>query len=493
MVNKAPVTPPEIALNWIANQPHPARSGKTLDKFDPATGRMLCRLARSATADANAAIEAAAKAQPNWADLSPVKRGDLLRDLTLRLAAGKEQVAAVVAAETGKSVKDARGETQAAIEMGFFLAGEGRRFYGRTTTSAIPHRLAMTVRQPLGVAGLIVAANTPIANIAWKVFPALLCGNTAILKASEDTPWTAHLFAALAAEVEIPAGVLNVLQGLGEEAGAPLVADSRVPLISFTGSCPVGRIIQQTAGARLAKICLELGGKNPLIVCDDADLPRAVEAAALSAFSNAGQRCAAGSRVIVFDRVYDAFRQLLLERVRRLKVGPADSDDFGPVINAGQLDRMLTTVQEAVRQGASILAGGERLRDSDHAAGYYMAPTLLENVDPAASISRLELFGPIACLYKVANFAEAVQLANDSPFALTTAIHTRDVNRAMTFLKQVRAGVASVNGMTYGSEPHMPFGGLRDSGNGFREAGTEVLDVYSDIKTVYIHCDPEAV
>jgi aldehyde dehydrogenase (NAD+) len=460
-----------------------------VDKHDPTSGVVQSRLARSGSAEANAAILAALRTQPEWASQTVVKRGDYLRAATQLLAQRKDEIAGIVAAETGKSPKDALGEVGAAIEMGYFIAGEGRRFYGRTTTSAVPNRLAQTIRQPIGVAGLIIAANTPIANVAWKAFPALLCGNTAILKASEDTPRTALWFAKVLAEVGVPAGVFNVLQGLGEEAGAPLVEDPRVPLISFTGSCSVGRYIQKTAGMRLAKICLELGGKNPLVVCDDADLPKAVEMAALSAFSNAGQRCAAGSRIIVFQRVYDEFRALLIERTKKLRVGPTDADDYGPVINARQLDNMLAAVRKAVQKGAKLVTGGERLG----AGGYYLAPTLLENVTPEDEISRSELFGPIACLYRVKDFAEALRVANDIPFGLTGAVHTRNVHRAMTFVQQMKSGVVSVNGATYGSEPHMPFGGLRDSGNGFREAGTEVLDVYSDWKTVYVNYDPSMV
>jgi aldehyde dehydrogenase (NAD+) len=483
------VTTAPLALNWIEGQETPAAAGRTIDKFDPATGEVQCRLARSGAAEADAAIRAALRTQVAWAESTVVKRGEHLRAAAKLMEVRKEEIAQLVAAETGKSPKDALGEVGAAVEMGYFIAGEGRRFYGRTTTSAVPHRMAQTMRQPIGVAGLIIAANTPIANVAWKAFPALLCGNTAVLKASEDTPRTALWFARILAEAGVPAGVFNVLQGLGEEAGAPLVEDPRVPLISFTGSCAVGRYIQRTAGARLAKICLELGGKNPLIVCDDADLGRAAEAATLSAFSNAGQRCAAGSRIIVFQRVYDQFRDQLVERAKKLRVGPTDVDDYGPVINARQLENMLAAVRRAVQRGARLLTGGERVGPR----GYYLAPTLLESVSPEDEISRAELFGPIACLYRVKDFHEAVALANDTPFGLTGAIHTRNVHRAMTFLQQLRSGVASINGPTYGSEPHMPFGGLRDSGNGFREAGTEVLDVYSDWKTVYINFDPSGV
>jgi aldehyde dehydrogenase (NAD+) len=292
----------------------------------------------------------------------------------------------------------------------------------------------------------------------------------------------------------LPAGVLNIVQGLGAEAGRPLVADPRVAVLSFTGSTGVGREIARIGGERLAKISLELGGKNPLVVCDDADLDQAVEWTLLSAFSNAGQRCASGSRLLVFASVYDSFRALLLQKTRALKLGPRDEDDFGPVINESQLNGIVAAVERAVNeQGVTLLCGGQRLQDPEHAGGYYMAPTVLENASPDAAISRDELFGPVTCLYRVNDFEHALQLANDTAFGLTAAIHTRSIHRAEAFRERCRAGVISINGPTYGSEPHMPFGGLRDSGNGFREAGTEVLDVYSDWKSVYVKHDPGQV
>ena len=484
---------PKRVLNFIGGQECAARGGEEYPKLAPATGSRLCSVVRSRAADVDAALRAARAAQPAWAEATPVFRGDLLREIALAMRAHQEEIACIVHSETGKSLKDARGETTAAIEMGLFVAGEGRRFYGRTTTSAVPHRRSMTVRQPLGVAGLIIAANTPIANVAWKAFPALLCGNTAVLKASEDTPATAWAFGRLAAAAGLPPGVFNLVHGYGEEAGAPLVESPETDVISFTGSCEVGRYIQRTAGARLAKVCLELGGKNPLIVCDDANLDSAATAAILSAFSNAGQRCAAGSRIIVQDAVYARFRDLLVARTRQLSVGSGDDDDYGPVINEEQLNGMLAAVEQARAEGATVLTGGHRLSGSKYAAGYFVAPTLIEGASAGAPISRTELFGPISCLYRVPDFESALALANDSPFGLTAAIHTTSMHRAMVFTSKIQAGVAVVNGATYGSEPHMPFGGLKQSGNGWREAGTEALDVYSDWKTVYINYDPTAV
>jgi acyl-CoA reductase-like NAD-dependent aldehyde dehydrogenase len=484
---------PAVIPNLIAGDERPAEAGERFAKLAPATGRCLAEVARSRAADVHRAVAAARAAQAAWAAHTPVARGDILRAIALGLRAQQDEIARLVHEETGKSLKDARGEAGAAVEMGFFVAGEGRRFYGRTTTSAIPNRSALTVRQPVGVAGLIIAANTPIANVAWKVFPALLCGNAAVLKAAEDTPLSAWAFGRIAREAGVPPGVLNVVHGLGEEAGAPLVESRDVDLVSFTGSTAVGRWIARVAGERLAKVCLELGGKNPLVVCDDAAVDGAVEAAVLSAFSNAGQRCAAGSRIIVFDAVYDEFKRRLLSRVERVRVGTGDDDDFGPVISQGQLDGMLAAVEAARGEGVSVLCGGHRLSGAGYEGGYYMAPTLLEHARPESPISRTELFGPISVLYRVAGFDEALALANDSPYGLTASIHTGSVHRAMTFLNRVRAGVAVVNGATYGSEPHMPFGGLGDSGTGWREAGTEALDVYSEWKTVYVNFDPRGV
>jgi len=484
---------PAVVPNLVDGADAPASDGRTFTKVDPASGREICRVARSTSADVAYAVEAAKRAQPAWASLTVVRRGDILRQIALLMRERREAIAELVSRETGKSKKDALGETDAAIEMGFFVAGEGRRFYGQTTTSAVANKAAMVVRQPLGVAGLIIAANTPIANVAWKAFPALLCGNAAILKAAEDTPLSAWAFGLLAHEAGVPEGVYATIHGLGPEAGAPLVEHPDVAVVSFTGSCEVGRWIAETAGRRLAKTCLELGGKNPLIVCDDADLKNAVTWAIGSAFSNAGQRCAAGSRLIVFDAVYDRFKAMLVEATGRMKVGTADTDDYGPVINEEQMTNMLGAVERARAAGAAVLTGGHRLTGAAYGDGYFVAPTILEHVGPNDEISRSELFGPITCMYRVSSFDEAIALANDSPFGLTASIHTQNINRAMTFLGRIQSGVAVVNGGTYGSEPHMPFGGLRQSGNGWREAGTQALDVYSDLKTIYINHNPDAV
>lgn len=484
---------PNQIPNWIGNQECATQANEWFDKLNPANGQLLYKVARSRAADIAQAIETAKKAQPTWADMPAVQRGMILHKIVVGMQNRQSEIAAIVAAETGKSKKEALGETGGAIQCGLFYASEGQRLYGRTTTSGTANKYAMTIRQPIGIAGLIIAANTPIANVAWKVFPALICGNAAILKAAEDTPATAWIFGQIAKEAGLPDGVLSILQGYGEEAGAPLVEHHDVGVISFTGSTEVGRIIQRSAGERFARISLELGGKNPLVVCDDADLENAAKWVLLSAFSNAGQRCASTSRVIIFESVYEKFRDMLVERANKLKVGTADDCDFGAVINEGQLNNMLHAVEKAKQNGATILCGGHRLTDDEHRNGYYMAPTLIENAHPHDEISECELFGPVALLFRAKDFEHALALANDTPYGLTASIHTRSIHRATRFYDKVQTGVAVVNAGTHGSEPHMPFGGRKLSGNGSREPGTEALNIYSELKDVYINIDPTQV
>jgi aldehyde dehydrogenase (NAD+) len=459
-------------LNLVAGREARAASGQTFEKLRPTDGSRLCNVSRSDSDDVADAVAAARSAQLGWARRTPVERGELVREIALALRSRREEAAEIVAAETGKSLDLALGEADAAAEMGFFVAGEGRRLYGRTTTSAMPNRTVMSVRQPVGVAALIVSFNTPLPNYAWKVFPAVLCGNAAVLKPSEHTPASAAFFAGLCSDV-LPAGVLNVVHGLGGEVGPPLVESPDVDLVSFTGSAATGRRIHEHAGRRLAKVCLELGGKNALVVCDDADLDRAVDWSLASAFSNAGQRCAAASRLVVFDTVYDEFRERF--------VAAAEDYDPGPVISEESLERILAALGDA-----HFLTGGERL----DRPGWWLAPTVLEDVPPAAELSSAELFGPVTILYRVGGLEEAIGLVNDSPYGLTAAIHTASLHRAMRFAEEAQAGVVVVNGGTHGSEPHMGFGGVKQSGTGWREAGVEALDVYSEWKYVNLIADP---
>lgn len=465
--------------NLIGGKEVPAHSGSWLEKQRPADETVMCRVARSGSTDVDEAVLAAREAQPAWAEGTAVARGDVVRELALLLRERREEAAALVVEETGKPEELALGETDAAVEMGLFVAGEGRRSYGRTTTASMPHRTVLTLRQPLGVAALITSFNTPLPNIAWKAFPSMFCGNASVVKPSEHTPASAVFFARLALEAGVPPGVLNVVHGLGDEAGAPLVAHPDVDLVSFTGSAATGRAINESAARRLAKTCLELGGKNALVVCDDADLSRAVTWTIASAFSNAGQRCASASRIVVFDAVYETFRDRLLEAMAAL--------DSQPVISLESMERILGAVARSRESGASVLVGGGRLERR----GWHIAPTVVEGAASGDEISGVELFGPVTILYRVAGLDEAIALVNDSPYGLTAAIHTASVHRAMQFAEKAQAGVVVVNAGTHGSEPHMGFGGIKDSGTGWREAGIEALDVYSDLKVVNLVVDPE--
>ena len=484
---------PEKIENWIGGERVSARGGEYYSKCSPHHGQEIFKVARSREDDAQAAVAAARVAFNQWSGLSSLKRGEILFSVAALLKERAQEVTAWVAHETGKSPKDAAGEVGAAVAQAYFMAGEGARLYGKSLRSGMEGRQVFTVREPVGVAALVVASNTPIANIAWKVFPALICGNTAVLKASEDTPGTAEVFAEIAHKAGLPSGVLNVLQGLGLEAGVALTTSCDVDLISFTGSTQVGRRIQQGVAHKPTKVFLELGGKNPLVVCDDADLDNAVKWSVASSFSNAGQRCASSSRIIVMEKVYSSFKEKFLEAAERLRLGPKDSDDLGAVINRRQLDNMLASIQSARDAGASILCGGKKASVDDGRDGYYLEPTIIEGAPLDHEVSQRELFGPITCLYRVASYEEAVELANRTVYGLTACIHTANVHRVMDFSKRIRAGVVISNAGTHGSEPHLPFGGVKDSGNGLREPGTEALDVYTNWKNLYINTDSGCV
>jgi alpha-ketoglutaric semialdehyde dehydrogenase len=470
--------------NWINGHESKPVGDSWMDKFNPHSGELLCQVADSTLVDVSAAITAADAAFSDWSELTPVKRGQILADIVAMMKHRADELADCIAVETGKPPQDAKGEVGGSILQGEFFAGEGMRLYGRSLTSGMPGKQSFTVRQARGIAGLIVPANTPIANIAWKTFPALICGNTVVLKAAEDAPRIALLFAQLTKEAGLPDGVFNIIQGRGQPAGMSLVEDSRVAVLSFTGSTGVGRWIAETAGKRLAIVSLELGGKNPFVVCDDANLDQAVNWAALSAFSNAGQRCASGSRILVFKGVYGVFRDKLVARARNLKLGVDAGCDLGPVINQRQQQHILSAIETAKVEGGKVLCGGTAPTSPDLVNGYYIKPTVIDCLQRGAELRRKEIFGPVATLHPVENMTDALQLANESEYGLTSAIHTRNVDRAMWFAQRVRAGLVNINSGTFGSEPHMPFGGFGISGNGTREPGVEALDVYSELKNI---------
>jgi len=484
---------PESVNHWIDDAEVPASGGLTFDKRSPMDDSVVAQVARGTDADVDMALAAASRAAERWSRLPAPKRGEVLGRAAALLRAADREFGSIVHTETGKPWKNAVAEVASSADLAVFMESEGSRFYGKTMTSPIPNRSVRTERAPIGVCAAIMPFNSPLAGVAWKTFPALVCGNAVVAKSHELTPYTAVALGKLLRDAGLPKGVYSAVQGLGPEVGTPLVEDSRVGLVSFTGSVATGKLIQQRVSARpvLAKVCLELGGKNPLVVCDDADLELAADHATASAFIDAGQRCAAGSRIIVFDRVYDAFRDAMVGRAKAVKVGSGEQDDCGPVISRASLDRLLRAVDCAVARGARVLTGGHAI--DALAPGYYMAPTVVENVAHDDAISQQEQFGPVTCLYRVAGFDEAIQLANATAYGLTGAIHTFNSNRIEQFIARYRAGLVSINGPTYGAGPHMPFGGVKNSGNGFREPGTEALDVYCEWKTIVVNHDPARV
>ena len=479
--------------NWIDGAPCGVTGGASSEKLNPHNGAVLYKVASTGHDDVGRAIASSMRAFPSWSELTSIRRGQILSDIVFSMRENAEELAGLAALETGKSLADARGDVGAAIAQGEYFASEGTRFFGRSLNSGMANKYSHTVRQPHGVCGLIVPANTPTANIAWKIFPALICGNTAVLKASEDAPQLAFRIAELASKAGLPDGVLNVVQGRGDTAGAALVGDPSVPLISFTGSTNVGRLIAEVCGRRLARVSVELGGKNPFIVCDDADLPNAVHWAALSAFSNAGQRCAAGSRLLVAAPIYDKFVELLVAKTGSLKLGVAEGCDIGPVVSQRQHENILRSIDEARQSGGKLLAGGTAAQDPELRKGFYITPTLIADLDSNARLPHNEIFGPVATLHRFTDIGEALALANSTEFGLTAAIHTRNVDRAMWLARGVRAGSVNINIGTFGSEPHMPFGGFGASGNGTREPGVEALDVYSELKTISMLVRPDLV
>lgn len=483
---------PSKVTHWINNEERFSLGDSFFSKYNPANGERVAEISGGKREDVYKAVQVAEKSFENWSNAPVVIRSKILKKTAKLLLEKQKEIAEIVALESGKPLKHALGEVKAAAACGFFIASNYHKFQQEEALeSSVPGRFVKMIRQSIGQGALIVPFNNPMASIAWKTFSALLCGNTVVLKSHEDTPYTAVWFAKILKEAGLPAGVFNVIQGTGKDAGIPLVENPSIKFISFTGSVAAASFIVKASANRLAKVSVEAGGKNPLVVCDDADTDKAVAAAIAGAFVDAGQRCAATSRIIIFDAVYKEFKKKFLKSVQALKVGVGENDDFGAIINEKKLDQILKAVKEAILRGATLLLGGKRLDDNIHKNGYFMAPTILENISPDDEISQTELFGPVVILYRVNNFAEALQMANNSQFKLSGAIHTKSLRKAEEFIAGYRAGVVRVNGPTHGSEPHMPFGGLGLSGNGWREPGVLSFDFYSEWKQVSIDREPK--
>lgn len=475
--------------NYINGKWVEAASGETFENRNPSNiDEIIGLFPRSRKEDVDKAVSAALSAFNEWRGVPPPERGRILYEAGRIMASRKRELAEVISRENGKTVNGAMGDVQSGIDMAFFAGGEGRRWYGRTTHSGLQKRFAMTKRYPIGVVGIITSWNFPMAITCWKTFPALLCGNTVVLKSEENTPETAVHFVKILGEVGLPKGVLNLIHGFGPEAGESLSLHPDISMISFTGSSGVGKIIGKNCVGRLAKVSLELGGKNAVIVMEDADLDLAVDGVVCGSFSISGQRCTATSRVIVHTYIYDTFLKKLLDKTAKQKVGPGNDDtsDITPLISKKQLERVLGYIERARKEGAKILTGGKQLKGGVYDKGYYIAPTIIDNVTPDIEIAREEVFGPVLVVFKADSYEDAIQIHNSAPYGLSASLFTKDVNKAFSFFDDAEAGVCYINAPTFGSEPHMPFGGLKLSGLGYREAGWAAIDAFSEVKTLYV-------
>ncbi|HEX5450605.1 MAG TPA: aldehyde dehydrogenase family protein [Gaiellaceae bacterium] len=456
----------------------------TFDSLNPSTGEVIEAFPRSTADDVNRAVATAKAAWEDWRLVPAPERGNILFRFAQLLEQHKPELSDLMTREMGKVKAEAGGDVQEAIDMSYYMGGEGRRLFGQTTPSELRNKFMMSVRMPVGVVGAITPWNFPIAIPAWKLTPALVCGNTVVLKPAEDTPKLAQRFVDILHEAGLPEGVVQIVHGYGEEAGDALVRHPDVPVITFTGSRETGVLVTKNAADELKHVHLELGGKNAIIVMDDADLDLAVDGITWSAFGTAGQRCTAASRVIVHRAVYDELQKKLVARAERMIVGAPweDSTEIGPVINKAAVDKIHSYTEIGKSEGAKLLTGGEQV----DGPGFYYRPTVFAEVDPQMRIAQEEIFGPTTALIPVGSFEEAVHAANSVRYGLSSSIFTRDVNKAFAAMRDLQTGITYVNAGTTGAEVHLPFGGMKQTGNGHREAGQAALDVFTEWKSVYV-------
>jgi len=474
--------------NFIGGQWVDAAAGETFESIVPATGETLGAFPRSTREDVERAVAAAKQAFEDWRLVPAPKRGEILYRFADLLRDQKAELADLMAHEMGKVVDEAGGDVQEAIDMSLYMAGEGRRLFGQTTPSELKDKFNMSVRMPIGVVGVITPWNFPIAIPSWKIAPALVCGNTVVFKPATDTPLLGQRFVELLVEAGVPAGVVNIVHGGGGEVGDALVRHPDVPVITLTGSRETGVEVMRTAADNLKHVHLELGGKNAIIVLDDADLDLAVEGILWSAFGTSGQRCTAASRVIVQEGAYDALQSKLVAAAEAMRLGPGweDDTDVGPVINRRSLEKIHSYTQIGKDEGARLLTGGEIASEGDLGKGFFYRPTLFGDVDPQMRIAQEEIFGPTTALIRVRDFDEAIRVSNGIRYGLSSSIFTRDVNKAFRAVRDLQAGITYVNAGTIGAEVHLPFGGTKETGNGHREAGQAALDVFTEWKSVYV-------
>jgi alpha-ketoglutaric semialdehyde dehydrogenase len=474
--------------NYIGGEWLDAASDETFESVNPATGEVVGAFPKSSVEDVDRAVEAAKDAYERWRLVPAPKRAEILFRVGQRFIDRKDELTELMVQEMGKVRAEAGGDVQEAIDMTYYMAGEGRRLFGQTTPSEMPDKFQMSVRMPIGVVGAITPWNFPIAIPSWKIAPALVCGDTVVFKPATDTPLLGERFVEIFEEAGLPAGVLNIVHGGGGTVGEGLVKHPDVPLISLTGSREVGVQTAKNAAPLLKHVHLELGGKNAIIVMDDADLDLAVDGIVWSAFGTSGQRCTAASRVIAAGKVYDRVQSQLVERVERLKLGNGlDEDvDVGPVINRAALEKIHSYTEIGKDEGAKLLTGGEIATGDGLERGNFYRPTVFADVEPGMRIAQEEIFGPTTALIRATDVDEAIRIANGIEYGLSSSIFTRDVNKAFRAIRDLNAGITYVNAGTIGAEVHLPFGGTKQTGNGHREAGQAALDFYTEWKAVYV-------
>jgi aldehyde dehydrogenase (NAD+) len=474
--------------NFIGGEWADAASGETFESVSPATGETLGIFPKSGSEDADRAVAAAKAAYEDWRLVPAPERANVLYRFAGLLADEKADLTDLMTREMGKVKAEAGGDVQEAIDMSLYMAGEGRRLFGHTTPSELRDKFMMSVRMPIGVVGAITPWNFPIAIPSWKIAPALVCGNTVVFKPATDTPLLGERFVELFVEAGLPPGVLNIVHGGGGAVGDRLVKHPDVRVITLTGSRETGVEVMRNAAEGLKHVHLELGGKNAIIVMDDADLDLAVEGIVWSAFGTSGQRCTAASRVIVHERVRAELQSRLVARAEQMTIGPGweDDTDLGPVINRDALDKIHSYTQIGRDEGAELLTGGEIASGNGLDKGFYYRPTVFSEVEPGMRIAQEEIFGPTTALLRVSSFEEAVRVANGIEYGLSSAIFTRDVNQAFRAMRDLQTGITYINAGTTGAEVHLPFGGTKATGNGHREAGQAALDVFTEWKSVYV-------
>ena len=475
--------------NFINGKWVDAASGQTFENRNPAHwDEVVGVFPKSGKEDVREAVRAARAAFEKWRLVPAPKRGDIMRAVGDLMVTRKEELARQMTREMGKVLAETRGDVQEGIDTAYYAGGEGRRLFGNTVPSELPDKFNMAMRVPVGVAGIVTPWNFPMAIPTWKIFPALLCGNTVVFKPASDTPATASALVEILSEAGVPEGVVNIVHGGGAEVGMAIVGHQDVDLVSFTGSTLVGKTILEVASRTLKRVSLELGGKNAQIVMDDADLGLALEGVLWGAFGTTGQRCTATSRLILHEKIHEKFLEMLVERVSRLRLGDGllPSTEVGPCINQGQQETVAAYVRVGLEQGAKLLTGGTIPAGDTLGGGWFYSPTVFSGVKRDHRIAREEIFGPVLSVLKAGSLGEAVEVLNDTIYGLSSSIYTANVNDAFRAIRDIKAGITYINAPTIGAEAHMPFGGVKQTGNGHREGGWTVYEFFSEWKTVYI-------